>query len=167
MAKKLQQTLSYSVLDRLLGPEYGSAVTTVEGQPNPAFVERIVKTIARDVQNLLNTRKLEMDLPEQYKELRPSIVDFGIIDLTTLNARSERDREAFRLSVKRAVEAYEPRLKKIVVDIVDSPSDYGLIFRFNIEAVLLIEPTPLTLQFDSVLPSDTRMFEVKGTVNER
>lgn len=166
MAKKSQQTLSYSVLDRLLGSEYDNTMTTLNGELNGEFTQRMVQTIARDLQSLLNTRKLEMQLPGGYKELEPSIIDYGVIDLTTLNARSQKDRDAFRLSVQKAIEEYEPRLKRVEVDIVDNPNEMGLIFHFNIKAVLLMEPTPLTLQFDSMLPSDTRMFQVKGNVHE-
>lgn len=164
MAKKEQQRLSYSVLDRLLGAEYDETSTTPSGEPDDVFTQRLIQCIARDLQNLLNTRKQEMSLPEQYTELAPSIVDYGVKDLTTVNARSQKEREEFRLSVQRSIERYEPRLKNVTVDIIENPGEAGLIFHFNIAAVLMIEPTPLALRFDSLLPSDTRMFEVKGMV---
>lgn len=163
MAKKQYQTLSYSVYDRLLGPEYDNVtIATDDSEPNQAFTQRIIMSIARDLQNLLNTRKIEMDVNEQYNELEPSIVDYGVIDLTTVNARSEREREKYRESVQRAIENYEPRLKNVEVNVIDNPAESSLIFHFNISAVLMVEPTPLTLQFDSVLPTDTRMFQVRG-----
>lgn len=162
MAKKKQQTLSFSVFDRLLGPEYDNTVTSLDGEPNEQFTHKMIGCIARDLQNLLNTRKAEMTLPDELDDLKPSMSDYGVIDLTTVNARSQKDREDFRLSVQRAIENYEPRLKNVEVNIIDSPGEVDLIFHFNIEATLLVEPMPLTLRFDSVLPTDTRMFTVKG-----
>lgn len=167
MAKQRQQTLSYSVLDRLLGAEYDNTMTKADGGADDIFTQRMVQSIARDVQNLLNTRKQEMKLPDELKELQPSMVDYGVGDLTTINARSQKDREAFRNSVQQAIEEYEPRLKNLKVDIIENPAEDNLIFHFNIEAVLLMEPTPLTLRFDSVLPTDTRMFTVKGMAHDR
>jgi type VI secretion system protein ImpF len=163
MATKQQQTLSYSVYDRLLGAEYDNVtIAAGDSEPNQAFTHRIIATIARDLQNLLNTRKMEMSLEDRYHHLEPSIVDYGVIDLTAVNARSDKEREKYRESVQCAIENYEPRLKNVKVNVIDNPNESSLIFHFNISAVLMVEPTPLSLQFDSVLPTDTRMFQVRG-----
>ncbi len=167
MAKKKQnKTLSYSVLDRLLGPEFDNTTTTIEGEPNALYVEKMITCVTRDLQNLLNNRKVEMHIPDAFNELKKSLVDYGVMDLTTVSARSQADQEKFRLSVQKAIEHYEPRLKRVDVNIIESPSETSLIFHFNISAVLMIDPEPLTIRFDTVLPTDTRVFEVKGSAND-
>src|SRR3989338_8192325 len=99
MAKKQRQTLTFSVYDRLLGPEYDNVVVAGDEQ-NPLFTQQVISSIARDLQNLLNTRKAEMNIPDEFKFLKPSILDYGAIDLTTVNARSESEREKYRQSVQ-------------------------------------------------------------------
>lgn len=160
--KQVQQDqLSYSVFDRLCGPEYDSTMTKLDGEPNLEYVNRMTACVARDLQNLLNTRKMELNLPE-LPALRPSIVDYGVMDLSSITAGSKDDQEKFRDSVLKAIENYEPRLKKVEVSIIEEGPETRLIFHFKISAVLMIDPVPLKINFDSILPTDIRMFKVRG-----
>jgi type VI secretion system protein ImpF len=124
--------------------------------------ELLILSVEQDLQNLLNTRKICPELPNDLKELETSLVNYGIPDLTTINIYSETEKQNFCTAVQIAIEYYEPRLKYIKVELVEIEKQIELIFKIRISATLLIDPEPIPVSFDSALLADTRLFDVKG-----
>ncbi len=150
--------ITLSLLDRLKPPP--------KNVPDWARdkVQELTASVAQDLQNLLNTHKVigAEELPDDFPELRPSLVDYGIPDLTTISIYSDEQKQRFTEAVQRAIEVYEPRLKDVRVELLEANNEVELIFRFRIKAVLIVEPKPIPISFDTPLFSDTRLFAVKA-----
>src|SRR5262249_54464192 len=95
-------------------------------------------------------------------ELKHSVVNYGIPDLTGASLGSSREREEFRRTIQTVITLYEPRLKKLTVSLHGQADVIDRTIRFHIEAVLLAEPAPEPVAFDSTLLLTTGSFEVKG-----
>tara|TARA_R110000868_G_scaffold158036_4_gene385843 strand:+ start:426 stop:914 length:489 start_codon:yes stop_codon:yes gene_type:complete len=129
-------------------------------------VQDLIHAVERDLQNLLNTRKARTELPSGYGELEQSLYDYGIPDLTSVNVNSQTEKKNFCQAVEHAIATYEPRLKQVHVEMLDKQKDnVSLILQFRVAAVLMVEPTPIPVEFDSALKSDTRLFDVEGHVD--
>ncbi len=154
---KKQDPITLSIFDRLsserhLVPEWEQGTVT-----------ELIATVERDLQNLLNTRKAVMNLSSHHDELHLSLLDYGIPDLTVININSSKQKDDFANALKKAIEHYEPRLKKVEVELLDTGNNIELILSFRITAVLQADPKPIPVVFDSSLLSHSRLFNVKGT----
>lgn len=158
--KNPKEQLQQSLLDRLL-----TFKETSFDAKTPQ--EILIHSVERDLQNLLNTRKICPTLPADLKELNVSLVNYGIPDLTTINIYSESDKQNFCKAVQLAIENYEPRLKHIEVKLLEVEKQIELIFKIRISATLLVYPKPIPVSFDSSLLADTRLFDVKGQTVEQ
>jgi type VI secretion system protein ImpF len=158
------QPLVPSVLDRLLDDDPD---TTREPLASRNQVMRDLKmAVCRDLENLLNTRVRCMTLPAHYKELQQSLVNYGIPDITGASLGTSQDREAFCRLLQTIIRQYEPRFKTVTVKPTVNTEPQDRTFRFRIDALLMAEPAPEPIVFDSELRPGTGDFAVKGTTHE-
>lgn len=155
------QPLVPSVLDRLLDDDPG---TSREPQASRHQVLReLKKAVCRDLENLLNTRVRCLAPPEACKELKQSLVNYGIPDFTGDNLGSASDPEKLCRLVQNVIRQYEPRFHSVSVTPLTNSEPEDRTFRFRIDALLQAEPAPEPIVFDSELRPGTETFEVKGT----
>jgi type VI secretion system protein ImpF len=168
---RTDQLLLPSVLDRLIDhdPQTRQEAPRTRNQ----LLRDLKQAVRRDLENLLNTRVRCVPFPPGLSELKQSLVNYGIPDLTGASLGSAKDREEFRRTIEAVIRMYEPRLrddprhkedprhKKLSVTILDHEAIDRTI-RFHIEATLLAEPAPEPVAFDSMLRLTTGTFEVKG-----
>jgi type VI secretion system protein ImpF len=162
---RTDQLLLPSVLDRLIDhePEHRHEPPRSRNQ----LLRDLKQAVRRDLENLLNTRIRFVPWPAELKELRQSMVNYGIPDLTGAPLGTGREREDFRRTVQAVIGIYEPRLKKLSVNLRDQVDPIDRTIRFHIEAVLQAEPAPEPVAFDSTLLLTTGSFEVKGDSDGR
>jgi type VI secretion system protein ImpF len=156
---RTDQLLLPSVLDRLIDQE--PQVHREPPQGRSQLLRDLKFAVRRDLENLLNTRVRCIPFPPELAELKQSLVNYGIPDLTGAFLGSTREREEFRRTIQAVILLYEPRLKKLSVTLRDQEAIDRTI-RFHIEATLQAEPTPEPVAFDSMLRLTTGTFEVKG-----
>jgi type VI secretion system protein ImpF len=154
------QQLVPSVLDRLLDddPEVSREPPSSRNQ----VLRELKMAVRRDLENLLNTRVRCLIPPSQCKELKQSLVNYGIPDITGANLGSGQDREEFCRLLQNIIRQYEPRFKSVTVKPATSTESQDRTFRFRIDALLIAEPAPEPIVFDSELRPGTETFEVKG-----
>jgi len=111
-------------------------------------------TVARDLANLLNTRRSERDIPEEFELTRKSIAAYGVQDFTT----APMDREAIRAAIERTIRMSEPRLTRVQVSLDESSS--GLQFLYRISGMLRVNAGLEPVVYDAKLPSESRRFRV-------
>ena len=165
MAKSLPNEIPLlpSLLDRLLDdhPEESREPAWREVQ-----VVRLLKTsLCRDLQNLLNASRMLAVIPEQYAALKTSLLNYGLPDLQSMEVREDHDLGHLCRLIEESIQAFEPRLRGVrvrpVVDADDKkPIDRRV--RFEIEAVLVVEPLREPVLFSSSLDVASGEFAVEG-----
>ena len=142
-----------SVLDRLIDPEpdrrTDAPMTAVE------TVDRLRRSVHRDLEALLNARRPWRSVPDTLPALRLSPVGYGIPDFTAGAFNDRRQREALRIEVEEAIRRFEPRLTQIQVQLADDGDLLRNTLRLRIEALLRIDPAPEPIVFDTMVDTTT------------
>jgi type VI secretion system protein ImpF len=166
MAKSIPNEIQLlpSLLDRLLDDH-------PEESREPAWrdvqVIRVLKaSLCRDLQNLLNAHRLLATIPEVYSELKTSLLNYGLPDLQSMEVREDHDLGLLCRLIEESIQAFEPRLQGVRVrPVIDAegkkPIDRRV--RFEIEAVLVVEPLREPVLFSSSLDVASGEFAVEGT----
>jgi len=152
-----------SLLDRLLDdrPEETREPTWREVQ-----VVRVLKTsLCRDLQNLLNAHRLLTAIPDAYPELKSSLLNYGLPDLQSMEIREDHELGLLCRLIEESIQAFEPRLQGVRVrPVVDAEGQRSIDrrVRFEIEAVLVVEPLQEPVVFSSSLDVASGEFAVEG-----
>jgi len=152
-----------SLLDRLLDdrPEESREPAWREVQ-----VVRVLKTsLCRDLQNLLNAHRLLAVIPEAYSELKTSLLNYGLPDLQSMEVREDHDLGLLCRLIEESIQTFEPRLQGVRVRPVvegDGKQSIDRRVRFEIEAVLVVEPLREPVVFSSSLDVSSGEFAVEG-----
>jgi type VI secretion system protein ImpF len=154
-----KRRLVSSVLDRLLDdPNPSGEPPRSSGQP----LSQLKRSVTRDLENLLNTRRRWKEFPPESRDLEGSLINYGIPDFTGLNMSVPSERERTRAEIERVIRRFEPRLKNVVVTIEANENTFERTLRFRITGVLRTEPLPERVVFDSELKPATAEIEVKA-----
>jgi type VI secretion system protein ImpF len=158
--REAEENVTQSILERLTDLDPGSA--TDPPQTRAQSVRQLKSALRRDLEWLLNTRQIPGGVPESYQELEKSLYAYGLPDVTNLSANSTRDRNRLLRMLEATIASFEPRLSGVKVTIVDSGSNSGRQLRFQIEGLLLMDPAPELISFDTVLQLSSGDYQVKG-----
>jgi type VI secretion system protein ImpF len=140
-----RDNLQASILDRLIDNEPEVSFEPV--QFRLLDMRQIKAHVIRDLENLLNTRRLIEAPPAEFSELNRSVLIYGLKDYTSLSPRSSSVRKLLRQDIEHAIARFEPRLRNVKVQI--EPDQKGHSLRFRINATLVIEPEREPVQFDT------------------
>jgi type VI secretion system protein ImpF len=147
-----------SVLDRLIDKEPTSQVEAPT--PPPVVLREIRLAVRRDLENLLNTRRLHKAPAKDDDPLALSTVGYGIPDFTGAAANTE----AMLAAIEDAIRRFEPRLKNVRVQLDGPKQTVDRTLRFRIEGTLWIEPLREPVAFRSKWESSTSSMQVEGEV---
>lgn len=168
MAKReIDRAVQQSVLDRLTDLEPGLGDARVGFKES---VRQLKASVQRDLDWLLNTRRVPVPPPEGLEEVRKSVHLYGLPDITALSRDAADTNTTLLRQVAAAITLFEPRLTDVRVTLVeaqDRPGDDSAErrrreLRFMVEATLLMDPSPERIVFDTVLDKTSFEFEVKG-----
>ncbi len=157
---EVERTVRPSLLDRLMDDEPGIAA-------DPALtwaqsVERYKVSVLRDLEWLLNTRRIYVEPPRELEELSRSVYTFGLPDITSLSADAPADRQRLAQRVKEVIRVHEPRLADVRVLLPENQAGPDRLVRFVVEGTLRMEPNPEQVVFDTVLEVASGRFRVGG-----
>ncbi len=161
--RELEPTVQQSVLDRLLDFEPRQAGDTTLSWSES--VTRLRNSVRRDLEWLLNTRRISEPAPDDFPEVQASVYHFGLPDITSLNRDSKETSETLRRQIEECVRLFEPRLNTVQVIIRDVGRDSHQRLHFSIQALLEMEPNPEKVLFDTVLETGSGVFSVRGEVD--
>lgn len=113
-------------------------------------------SVARDLTSLLNTRRSDLDIPEEFVFTRESLAAFGVEDFTT----APMDRESIRRAIERTVRLFEPRLRSVQVTLVEG-GDFK--FSFRITGMLRVDAGLEPVVYDADLPKESRRIRVQSS----
>jgi type VI secretion system protein ImpF len=150
------RVLRRSVLDRLVQ----------SGEPEPRnwydSVRALKRSVLRDIEWLLNTRRVIDPAGDELPELKQSVYNYGLPDLTSLSTDSATARKQLLRQVESCIELFEPRLADVRVGEVVTEGEGGRHVRFQVEGMLRLHPDPEPISFDTILEAGTGRFSVSG-----
>ena len=151
-----QERLQPSLLDRLTDAD-PDASNESRGR-RVLSMQRLRAAVLRDLASLLNTGQLETveDL-ESYPEVRNSVLNFGMPDITGLSIAGT-DTVELEKAVREAIVRFEPRIaaKSVRVSVVKDEAGMSRnSMVFNISGQLWAEPTPITLYLKTEVDLET------------
>jgi type VI secretion system protein ImpF len=162
MAKPgIERTVRLSLLDRLTDerPDLGA-------DPVMRFQEsrdRMLVSLRRDLEWLLNTHRGQEVEPEEFEELQRSLYHYGLPDVSAVSRDSADAHARLLRQVKEAIVAFEPRLANVRVSEAPLPAgENRREVRFIIHGLLRMDPNPEQVVFDAVLELSSGEYDVKG-----
>ncbi len=161
MARGLgETTITLSVLDRLIDQEPESRV---ENPPSRSQSVRLLKTaVRRDLEWLLNTRRIADPPDEALKEVNKSTYVYGLPDLSALSMETSGDRNRLVRQIMSAINIFEPRLTNVRLTLVETPDAAKKDVRLRIEAMLRMDPVPEPISFDTLIELKSGMCHLTG-----
>jgi type VI secretion system protein ImpF len=158
--QEVERTVQRSVLDRLIDTDPDTS--TEPPMTWAQSVRELKRALRRDLEWLLNTRRIVQPAPEGFTELQRSLYHYGLPDITSLAAESVAARDWLRRQVEETITLFEPRLSGVRVRVVESDVEGRRELRFVIDGLLRMEPSPEQVVFDTVLEVTRATFEVRG-----
>jgi type VI secretion system protein ImpF len=152
--KGAEPVVRRSVLDRLIQ----------SGEPEPRTASESIRArreaVLRDVEWLLNTRRIAIVAPAELAELHESVYHFGLPDITSVSADSPTIRRDLLRQVEACIERFEPRLMSVRVTEAPQSPEGSRSIRFHVEAMLRLETDAEPIYFDTVLDPASGSFNV-------
>jgi type VI secretion system protein ImpF len=144
-----ETTITISALDRLIDLE---PENRVENPLSRTQSVRLLKSaVRRDLEWLLNTRRIADPPDEGLKELNRSVYVYGLADLSALTMAATADRNRLVRQVLATINLFEPRLTNVRLVMVETPDAGKKDVRLRIEAMLRMDPVPEPVTFDTVI----------------
>lgn len=135
-----------SLLDRLSSGGPGDA-----GKDDGVTWAEYLDSIKRDLQDLLNTRRLfSEEALATLPEARRSILLYGLPDFGVNAGTSEGHRKRLITAIESTIATLEPRLMGARVVPLDGDND-GRELRFRVEGFVRTDPVPQRIVFDSAI----------------
>lgn len=107
-----------SLLDRLAPAGGGPRSSRTESE-----LDRFARSLARDLADLLNTRRVNAPWEIDDPVLRRSILGYGVMDASSVDVRTAGGREAFAEEIRTVIETFETRLERVRIRVVEDATD--------------------------------------------
>jgi type VI secretion system protein ImpF len=156
--------VTLSVIDRLIDKDPRNLYPQ-EAMTRAQSVRELKAAVRRDLEWLLNTRRVAVPPDEGLSELNKSVYMFGLPDFTGWSLSSSRDQVRMLRSLQQAIKIFEPRLGSVNIVPVESQNQSTRTLRFRIEALLLMDPAPEHISFDTLLDLTSSRYQLQGEAN--
>ena len=134
----------------------------VDAEPRISPDRQLKASLRRDLEWLLNTRRVAVEPPDSLVELNRSVYTYGLPDFSSYSLNSPKDRGRLLRALEVTIAFFEPRLTAVKVTPVEGPSTGSRVLRFQIEGMLIKDPAPEAVSFDTVLQLANGEYQVKG-----
>jgi type VI secretion system protein ImpF len=144
---EIERPVRPSVLDRLIDD---NPTSNVEPPLTRSQSVRVFKAaLRRDLEWLLNARRIITPVPEDCEELARSVYTFGLPDITSMSKDSRESFERLARLIQSAIDVFEPRLTGVTVDLREGDSKLLRDVHFVIDGILRLDPMPERVMFDT------------------
>jgi type VI secretion system protein ImpF len=152
--------VTLSMLDRLIDEEPD---TSVELPPSRSESVRELKAaLKRDLEWLLNTRRIAVPPEESLVEVNRSLYVYGLPDFTAFSLNSPKDQAKLVRLLQATLKLFEPRLANVRIVPLEPEAHGTRTLRFRIEGLLIMDPAPEHVSFDTVLDLTKGEYEVQS-----
>lgn len=159
--QRFDRTVQLGLLDRLIDDEPDSRVEAAMSRAESQ--RRFRAAVKRDLEALFNTTRMPIPVAETLKEVQKSVLFYGLPDVTTISLTNPSEELQLLQSLEEAIEIFEPRLTRPHVTNKDSETSSSQAITFHVEAILLIDPAPERIAFDTVLEIAQGAYSVKDS----
>jgi type VI secretion system protein ImpF len=151
------QGFAPGLLDKLM---IDSKHTLSSGTVTRFSMEELKDSVARDLEALLNTRKvISEDLLKSYPECSKSIVTYGLSDFAGMSLASTDDRAYICRALELTIARHEPRLQEVKAALEVQEGSINRL-NFAISAVLVVHPAHEPVSFDAVLQPSSLHYSI-------
>lgn len=156
----LDNLVTIPLLDRLVDRD---PKNTQEPLMSRAQSVRLLKeSLRRDIEWLLNTRRIHEESTDPKAELTHSLYNYGLPDLTHYTFSSARDMARVTWLLENTVAVFEPRLRNAKVYL--EPAEKGTLqIKFRVDGMLVMDPAPERVSFDTTLDVSSQSYSVEGS----
>jgi type VI secretion system protein ImpF len=157
----VETIVTQSVLDRLIDrePQSGSEAPMTRAQS----VRALKAAVRRDLEWILNTRRIPQEAGDEYPECQRSLYNYGLPDFSAYSFSNVNDRARLLRHLEETVCLFEPRLDAVrVVPVEVGNENLTRVLRFQIEALMKMDPAPEQVTFDTVLQLTSGEYQIKG-----
>jgi type VI secretion system protein ImpF len=155
----MDHSVTIPLLDRITDrdPRNSQEVMLTRAQS----VRLLKEALRRDIEWLLNTRQIPEASTDPKAELTRSLYNYGLQDVTHFSLSSSRDQNKLTWLLETTVAQFEPRLMgaRVYMDTVEEGSRQ---LRFRIDGLLIMDPAPERITFDTTLDLTSQTYEVGG-----
>ena len=155
-----EEVVTQSLIERLIDNEPNIASDPQVSRSQS--LRQLKASLRRDLEWLLNTRRTPEPAGSEYAELQKSLFNYGVPDVSTMSWDSHTDRSKLARVLEQALVVFEPRIDRVKVTPIEANSGYRHVLRFQIEGLLLIDPAPEVISFDTTLQLTSGEYDVKG-----
>ena len=155
---QFQDNLHASILDKLIDLDPG---TSSETQSNQSYSLRDIKSsVARDIEQLLNTKRDISYVPSTFKEVENSVFTFGLNDYSADNPGDTGFRKKILKDIRATLKKFEPRLKNVTVRLGTVP-EKKVALNFRISGLLVVDPIAEPVIFDTRFDAERKEYHVE------
>jgi len=158
-APKFTKNIEQGILDRLIDLEPDNRYEAPMNRPESLRLFRAA--VKRDLEFLLNTTRMPIEVPEFCNEVHNTVVFYGLPDIASISVQDFGDEQKLMHSLEKAIQIFEPRLARVRVTGRDRFSTAQQAITFHVEAMLMIDPAPERISFDTVLEISKGSYSVK------
>lgn len=158
---KFTKNIQPSLLDRLIDLDPESRVEAPLSRAESLRQFRL--SVKRDLEWLLNTTAAPIEIPEPCENLRHTLLFYGLPDISSVALHDAGDEQQLLRALEEAIETYEPRLAHARVTAKEGYRATQQAITFHVEAILLVDPAPERISFDTVLEISKGAYSVKET----
>jgi len=127
-------------------------------------VRELRESVARDIDWLLNSKRfLDTDL-EGLKEVRTSVLNYGMPDFSPTSWRNDKELSSLARTIEEMLRRFEPRLRpgSIKVTAQKPVEKDDMRPHFRIDAVLHVDPVNEPVSFDTDVDYESSRISVRG-----
>jgi len=147
ITSEIERPVRPSVLDRLIDDDPKSNVEPA--MTRSQSVRAFKASLRRDLEWLLNARRVITELPDECVELARSVYTFGLPDITSMSKDSRESFERLARLIQAAIDVFEPRLGDVAVELREGDSKVLRDVHFVIDGILKLDPMPERVMFDT------------------
>jgi len=168
MAKTMRTSanaaVTLSVLDRLvdLDPKSPSAEVPLSRSES---VRALKSGLRRDLEWLLNSRRTADGPGTALPEVETSIYNYGLPDFSNYSLASPKDQTKLVRVLQNTIKMFEPRLSNVKIVAIEVTTTGTRAIRLRLEGLLMMDPAPEHVSFDTTLQLTTGDFRVENDSN--
>jgi type VI secretion system protein ImpF len=158
---KFVKNVQQGLIDRLIDLEPDNRFEVPMSRAES--LRQLRMAVKRDLEWLLNSTRMPIEVPDSCTEVEKSVLFYGLPDISSMSGQDAAQQQRLQRSLEESIETFEPRLARARVTTREKFRASRQSITFHVEAMLMIDPAPERISFDTVLEISKGAYSVKDT----